>query len=538
MRTQLLLVLVVGASSSAAADFVFVEVGADRGIGPYHMTNGFGGGVAAADFDNDGDIDIFVPTAETLPNQLYRNLGNGHFVNIAATVGLDSMHPDRAALWFDYDGDHDLDLIVARDHCDPTCDAATLLRLYRQEPDGTFTEVTASALIAGVVTPIVEMEVGGLAAGDINNDGYLDVMVTYWQGEAILLLNNTTGQFTNISVSSGVAGIRTHWQCVMVDINNDGWLDIFQAIDFTKNILWLNQGNETFVDVAVAAGVDNAMNDMGVAFGDYDNDGDFDIYITNITGFNEHNVLYRNDSTPGTLQFAEVSQALGVDLGYCGWGTTFLDAANSGWLDLAATNGSGGGSWTVDTSLFYQNDGGSPPAFDDLSVEVGIDDTYWGSSLVTFDHDRDGDLDLLQTTAQGDPLRLLSNQSQDAPSGNYLVVKPRMSGPNHRAIGAVVRVAAGGQQFTRLITAGTSFLGQEPAEAFFGLGSATTADSVTVEWPDGAVTTLNNIAANQQVIIGNGPQTVPAASTIGLAMLTVGVIIAAASILRRRWPGT
>ena len=133
---------------------------------------------------------------------------------------------------------------------------------------------------------------------------------------------------------------------------------------------------------------------------------------------------------------------------------------------------------------------------------MGFDNPDWGSALVSFDMDRDGDLDLLQVGFDGDPVRLLEN---DATSGHYLVVRPRTHCRNRFAIGAVVRVTAGGRTMTRLITAGTSLLGQEPAEAFFGLGASTSATSVSVEWPGGGVTQRSGVAADQVLEIVRPP---------------------------------
>ncbi|MDH3785191.1 MAG: ASPIC/UnbV domain-containing protein, partial [Acidobacteriota bacterium] len=162
-----------------------------------------------------------------------------------------------------------------------------------------------------------------------------------------------------------------------------------------------------------------------------------------------------------------------------------------------------------DTSRVFLNSATTPLAFTDVSATSGFNDAFWGSALVAFDHDRDGDLDLLQTCAPGGPapadLRLLDNQSTLAASNKYLVVQPRMSGTNHRAIGAVVRITVGSQQMMRLISAGSSFLGQEPAEAFFGVGDVLIVDQVTVEWPDGTTTQRTNVNPNQVLLVTTGP---------------------------------
>ncbi|HRC84109.1 MAG TPA: CRTAC1 family protein [Thermoanaerobaculia bacterium] len=499
-----LVVLFLALCVPARGTLQFVEVGAARGIGAYSMAPLMGGGVAVEDYDEDGDLDFFVANREGVADQLYRNLGNGHFEEIAAQAGLAETGRSRSALWFDYDGDGDLDLAVAGDcygtliSCVP---GVNLLHLYRQEADHTFTDVSAAAgVVEDAAGFLINQHRGGLGAADLDGDGFLDLYVALWNGASRLYHNLGNGSFEEVGAASGVAtpGLG-HWQPLFADWNHDGRMDFFVSIDFGPNQLWINQGDGTFVDVAPAAGVDTAWNEMGVAVGDYDNDGDLDLYCTNVEERSpgEHNVLFRNDSTSSALHFTEVANQLGVGTTLWGWGATFFDADRDGDLELAVTNGFTAPAYVHDPSRLFENPGDGGP-FLDVSAASGFNDTYWGSSLVAADLDRDGDLDLLQTTKQHPdpgPLRLLENQS---PAGaHYLVVRPRQGGANRRAIGAVVRIQAGGRQQMRLITAGTSFLGQEPAEAFFGLGSASEVDRLTIEWPGGGTTTRFQVGVDQ-----------------------------------------
>lgn len=489
------------------AQVQLTSVGDSAGFLAYE-TGTPGSGVSAEDFDSDGDIDIFVTTGAGVPNQLYRNRGDGSFDEIAAEAGVDSLMLSRTALWLDYDGDHRLDLLVGGDCFQRplSCTDNLFLILYRQVGDALFEDVTNAA---GITEDNIADDFilrAGMSAGDINNDGYLDVILGTWRAGAQVLLNDGDGAFTDITASSGLDASDTRYYAhTLHDFDGDGWLDIHSTIDRDPDQLWINQKNNTFVNVAPAVAVDNPWSGMGTALGDYDNDGDIDIYVTNIRVADDHNVLYRNDTVGSTLAFTEVSKALGVEDTDWGWGCTFLDADNNGALDLAVTNGMIFPSWTNDPSNLFMNSGTAPFQFTDIAGTTPFGDTALGSSLIAFDYNRDGDLDMLQTVMANpipgeeapSELRLFDiSPSVGETAGNFLVVKPRMEGPNHWAIGTVVRVEVGDMSMIRVITAGISFLGQEPAEAHFGVGEATQIDSVQIEWPDGTESIYTSIHAN------------------------------------------
>ena len=491
------LALAAAAATLQGQSIAFVDRSAEWGVGAYLPEDGHGSGLAAADYDDDGDVDLFVPQAAGTPDRLYRNTGAGAFEEIAATVGLASSASSRVALWFDADADGRLDLIVANDDLE----AASSFHFYRQQLDGTFTDATTAAGLA--LAPIIinpNHHWAGICAGDLDGDGDLDLFTGQWRGPGRLLRNDGDGTFTDDSAAAGVDVDLHHHQCAIEDFDADGRMDIHVAIDFDANRLWRNQGDGTFVDVAPAWGLANAWNDMGVAPGDFDGDGDFDYYVTNIWLPDQvpprHNILLRADGTPGSPAFTEVSAAMGVDQGYFGWGATFLDGDLDGDLDLAATNGWRSGGFETDPSRYFESPGGALP-FVDASSAVGFDDTRWGSSLLAADLDRDGDLDLIQGCMDGD-LRILENEPADGGEpAHWLVVRPRASGANRHATGARVRVLAGGTWMLRRLAAGTSYMGQEPFEAHFGLGASSAATTVEIRWPDGIVTAFGPVAADQ-----------------------------------------
>lgn len=457
-----------------------------------------GSGVNAIDYDKDGDLDLYVLSDENTPNRLYRNDGSGNFKVVE--VGLSLMMRSRAAVWFDFDGDHKLDVFVAGDCL--SCGENENFKLLRQIDNGQFEEITSEAGISLKLG--ASATIGGVAAGDVNNDGHMDLVVSQYRGLSTLYINLGNGQFRDATVSSGIRDTQLYLQPVIFDFNKDGWADIYLTVDYTENKFWLNNGDETFKEISAQANLDNDHNDMGVALGDYDGDEDMDIYISNIHNLNiegHHNVLLKNRIEGGEFIFDEVSKELGVENGGWGWGVTFLDVNNDGLLDVAATNG-----WVTEDTYQSKLWINKKETFDDISNDSGFNDLLDATTLISFDFDRDGDLDMGQTLkvneGQTVAFRLLQNQlGRTLAFKNYLVVKPRMLGANHWAIGATVKIKMGDEIQTRPLTAGISFYGQEPAEAFFGVGDATFIDEVTVIWPGGATSTAYGVEINKAITI-------------------------------------
>ncbi len=493
----LLLIIGIGANSQPQ----FKDVTASKSFSNFDPAWTYGCGVSAVDYDQDGDIDLYLLANENSPNTLYQNDGLGNYTQVQGELALQMR--SRAALWFDVDQDNRLDVLVAGDcaSSDLSCLDGDNIALYRQLAEGSFEDVTeTSVLLSG---RSISGVFGGMAAGDLNNDGILDLIMTQWVGDVRVYEGIGDGTFLDITVTSGLEKPGRYWQPLFFDLNKDGWADIYLTVDNERNLFYQNNKDGTFTEKAIPLNLDNAHNDMGISIGDYDGDDDFDIYISNIERDRDgdHNVLLKSDLQNGNFTYSDVSKDLGVDRGGWGWGVSFLDADNDGFLDIAATNG-----WVTDfsdPSKLWKNLGAG---FDDVSEMSGFNDTLQATTLLSFDMDRDGDLDLAQSLkdnpAQTLAFRLLENQLKESPEfGNYLVVKPRMMGSNHWAIGSTVRIQTANGIQTRPITAGISFYGQEPAEAHFGLGDLMEVDTVTIIWPGGATSSVYNIASNSVITV-------------------------------------
>lgn len=478
----------------SAQEVTFVDVASPSGLSSVSSYKD-GAGVAAADFDNDGDIDLLIPTAEVLSNHLFVNQGNGTYIDEAVSRGLDMAISTRTGLWIDYDGDGLLDLLWVGDcrNSKNTCTDEEVIRLFRQNPSGNFTDVTSSSgLLTGYVLSVSEL-VGGLAASDLENDGYMDVVISFYKGNFILFENNDGTGFSPRMLTTKK---DFYYQPVLHDFNDDGVKDIYVTVDGPPNELWVKK-NGIYMESASDYGLDNPESDMGTTLGDFDNDGDIDLYISNVTIPNQewYNILYVRGEQHESPHYQDQASSYGVGPGGWGWGVSFFDANNDGLLDLAETNGFTA-QYTMPSRFWLQTSSG----FTDQSAACGFDQPYDGNSLISMDYDRDGDQDLLETIRL-DPsnpsgLKLWENQVIDG-SSHFLTVKPRMLGTNQYAIGSTVKIKVGEVSMMRPITAGTSFYGQEPAEAHFGLGTATNVDEVQIIWPDNTISTYVDVQADQ-----------------------------------------
>lgn len=464
------------------------------------------GGAAVADVDGDGWLDVFItrPYDEDL---LYRNLGDGTFVDIAADVGLTGTLGTAGAAFGDVDDDGDQDLYV-------TTLGQLQHSLFIQE-DGLFTE---QALERGAAVLSEHQHAGtSVAFADYDLDGDLDLYVGEWRTHAVgdhpshaRLLRNlgpeALGYFEDVTTAAGIA-VDDVWQTVdgdidgtfvfsvgWTDLDDDGWPDLLLASDFAASRLFWNAGDGTFVDGTLAAGVGTEENGMGSATADYDRDGDADWFVTSITGPGKTgNRLYRND---GDRLFTDVTDDAGVrDAGW-GWGAAFVDHDLDADFDLVATNGWYATAALADPMVAWTLDGDAYVAEQDA---LGLVDTGQGRGLVAFDADNDGDLEILVVNNR-DEVKLFRNDTPRA-GRHWLRVQTPGSASNRDGIGAIVTVTTElGPQ--RVEIGGTShLLGHDAREAHFGLGDAVTAD-VGVLWPaTGATVALDDVAADQILVI-------------------------------------
>ncbi len=451
-------------------DGTFTDITSGSGLD----VESYGIGGAAADYDNDGYVDVYLTTLGD--NRLFKGLGDGTFVDVTETAGVSDGGFSTSALWFDYDNDGNVDLFVVnyvewtvdsdlfctldgetKSYCTPESYTGQSPTLYRNRGDGTFEDVTERA---GVDDPS--------------------------------------------SKGLGVA---------MLDFDSDGWMDIFVANDTQPNRLYRNGGDGTFVDVAVLAGVafsetGVARAGMGVDAADYDRSGRPSLVIGNFS--NEMMSLYHSEGNGLFIDEAPRSAIGRASLLTLTFGCFFFDFDLDGWPDVFAANGHVADdiervqsrvTYAQRPHLFRNLGDGR---FEEVTGESGAD---LGRPMVArgaayADFDNDGDLDVLVTANNG-AARLLRNSGEHA--NNVLRVQTIGVASNRNGIGARVEVwVRGGAQLWQIVKTGSSFASQSELPLTFGLGGATAVDAVRVTWPGGRVDSIGTVEANQLITVQEG----------------------------------
>ncbi|HEX6131540.1 MAG TPA: FG-GAP-like repeat-containing protein, partial [Actinomycetota bacterium] len=440
------------------------------------------------------------------PNLLYRNLGNGSFQDVAASAGVAVTMKTCGATFADYDGDGWLDLFVLGFDFQPS-------KLFRNLGNGTFQDVTAASGLGNLTR---ENNVSA-SLGDYDRDGDLDLFVTHWDGGKQLVAsdqhlwrNEGNGTFTHVGpAASGIhidppgAEIDVSFTPNFTDVDSDGWPDILLAADFGQSQVFANDGDGTFTAVT-DENVVTDQNGMGAAICDFDHDGDLDWFVTSIYDPSESkngNRMYRNAGGAPAVAFADGTDDAGTRIGHWGWGASCQDFNNDGHPDIFHVNGFDSSITNkayneTDPALLYVANGDG--TFDDEAAARGIADTGRGLGVVSFDYDRDGDLDVFLTNNRAAP-KLYRNDGGNLQS--RLTVKLAGRAPNREGIGSRVLVTVNGVTQMQELRAGSNFTSQDPAEAHFGLGAATVVPTVRVEWLAGGSTTLTNVAANQTITV-------------------------------------
>jgi len=502
-----------------------------------------GSGIAFFDYDNDGWLDIYLtngsrlgekwPEGKAPTSQLFKNNRDGTFTNVTEKSGLGRTGWQTGVCLGDYDNDGWDDLF---------CCFWGHNILFHNNGDGTFTDMTRKA---GLYDEQIRWG-AGCTFLDYDRDGRLDLFVCnyikldpaqtpgpgappecQWKGipvmcgprgltgdSNVLFHNNGDGTFTDVSAKSGILkpGPRYSITAVSYDFDNDGWPDIYVAVDSQPSILFRNNHDGTFTDVAMIAGCaysedGHEQAGMGVGVGDYDCDGWLDIFKTNFA--DDTCNLYHNNGD-GTFNDVTFSSGIGINNRYVAWGCGFIDYDNDGWQDIIQINGHvypqidahDIGQSYKNPRLVYKNLRNGQ--FKDVSSSMGpgISERFSSRGAAFGDYDNDGDLDVLVLNL-GDAPSLLRNDGGN--KQNWIKLKLIGTKCNRTAIGARARVVVGGHAQIDEVHSGSSVMSQSDLRLHFGLGKADVVDAIEIKWPTTQKTEkFTNVKANQIITIREG----------------------------------
>ena len=555
---QLLCISVPIFAQSSNPPVIFKDVTQTAGVNFVHsagvrssvLPEDVGSGAAFADYNNDGHIDLYVVnnpgplhakvTDASPGNVLYRNNGDGTFTDVTEKAGVGDRGYGMGCVFGDYDNDGDLDLYVTNYGQNV---------LYRNNGDGTFTDVAEKVGVGDTRWGT------GAVFGDYDNDGDLDLYVPnyiehdldklaeaqktsmqYGQSvprklnphsfepqDNVLYRNNGDGTFTDVTAELSVEspGGRS-LQAIFTDFDLDGDLELYVANDLSPNFLYRNNGDGTLTDVSDASWAADFRGSMGLATGDYDGDGDLDLFMSH--WIEQENALYSNmwkeegamggksSKVEGIQPIHFVDESYGASLGeeslkYVGWGTDLFDYDNDGDLDIFVANGhtfqylDNYDLLIPQKDQFFRYDGDG--IFTDLSAATGIAALPYrvGRGVAFGDYDSDGDVDIFIVNNH-DRAVLLRNEGGNR--NNWLHVKLIGTKGNHDAVGARIRLKAGDRIQLREINAGASYLSFNSLTAEFGLGQETTVDWIEVIWLGGDTERFTGVGVNQRVVLREG----------------------------------
>ena len=474
--------------STVNAQISFEDVANEIGTAYSYGTSTWGGGVSFADFDNDGWDDLTFASEEG--TEIYFLKNNDGIFNSISLNGISNTFKTKQVIWVDYDNDGDQDFFVTG--------FEGVNKFYKNDGDMNFTDI--SSTIGFFQTDLFTY---GVSFADMDNDGDLDAFISNRDGVADdqrnYLYRNDEGTYIDITASAGLS-MSSHLSfcSIIFDYNNDGFQDIYISNDKPDNlnILYKNNGDGTFDDVSEYSGAGIGINAMTTTIGDYNNDGWFDIYITNTP---EGNELLRNN---GDGTFTNVAEATATTFNSVGWGAVFLDADSDGLLDLYVSSDFDGSVGSFLSAAFYHQQNNETFI---IPENIGFqDDTRKSYTNAIGDIDNDGKPDIVVGN-DIEPNFLWANTTVN--ENNWLKVKLEGVISNRNGIGNTIEINIDGQSQYRYTLAGEGYLSQNSFYEFFGMGNATEVDYVKVTWTaTGEIEIINNIAANQAITIqeGNG----------------------------------
>jgi enediyne biosynthesis protein E4 len=515
-----------------------------------YIVESMSGGVAAFDYDNDGFLDLYFVNSLSVEltksggktkSALYRNNGDATFTDVTEKARVGDVGWGMGVAAGDYNNDGFIDFHV-------TCLGSD--HLFKNNGDGTFTDVTQAA---GVDDPRWST---GAAFVDYDKDGKLDLFVTNYveydlnklpefgkdktcqfKGVAVqcgprgmrgagdsLFHNNGDGAFTDVSKKAGVSDPNGYYGMSVVcsDFDDDGWVDIYVANDSSPNYLYHNNGDGTFKEIGFISGTalsqdGSEQGSMGADAGDYDHDGRFDIFVTNFV--DEYNTLYHND---GRNMFTDVSykaDVARVSLPYVGWGTKFFDYDNDGWCDLFIANGHVYPQLQHyrQRKLLHRNNRNG--TFSEVAAQCGapLAEERAGRGVAFADLDNDGDVDLVINDLDGPP-QLLRNNGGNA--NNFIMIRLIGAKSNRDGIGARVKVVSGDLTQIDEVRSGGSYMSQNDLRLHFGLEKRAKIDLIEIRWPSGVVDKITNVNANKFLTAKEGQGLVEQKETRKIAPTT------------------
>jgi tetratricopeptide (TPR) repeat protein len=486
----------------------FKDVAQEAGVGKVDQGRGSGW----ADYDLDGDLDLFAVGVHS-GTGLYQNNGDGTFSDVTERAGVSDPQGGWSALFADYDNDGDPDIYITRD----AWEGVGRNTLYRNNGDGTFSDVTDEAGVG-------DKDKSSFTAsfGDFDNDGYLDLLVTGGLKDGIqpnsLFLNNRDGTFTDVAQEAGLIHRGLTIGCAFGDYDDDGNLDIHIVHANGNNLLYKNNGNQTFTEVTEQTGARlSIMQGYVTFFLDYDNDGDLDLFTSSMGTMSEyimsrkfgkaqsaaHQALLRNN---GDGTFSDVTEESGLYLSFGSMGANRGDYDYDGDLDIYLANGGPPVVRLEPNALFRNNGDGT---FTEITESAGVGNLGKGHGATFADYDQDGDLDIYSPVGGHYPADWTPNSLYQNPGtgNNYIIVRTVGTRSNRDGIGAKVKVISGDLSLLRVVDGGSGFGSTNSLELEFGLGKRTKVDRVEVRWPSGTTQTLTNPPVNQVHVITEPQET-------------------------------